>query len=133
MSAAAALLAWIVVTPPGWPVVQALSRASASAPRTSPMMMVGPKAHRGAHQAGHAGALSGMKLDEVARAAADLEGVLDNHVTLVRIGARDHLVDQRARQRRLAGAGPAGNQDVPAFVDCCAHHQRAGGREDSVA
>jgi|GEM_PF-4261047 len=97
------------------------------------MMMVGPKAHRGAHQAGHAGALSGMKLDEVARAAADLEGVLDNHVTLVRVGARDHLVDQRARQRRLTGAGPACDDDVPTVVDCFAQNLRVGRRKNPLA
>ena len=39
VSAAFALLAWIVVTPPGWPVFHALSSASASAPRTSPMII----------------------------------------------------------------------------------------------
>jgi hypothetical protein len=38
-SAPSAVLAWMVPTPPGWPVPQALSRSSASLPRTSPIGM----------------------------------------------------------------------------------------------
>src|SRR6266849_7819326 len=56
--------------------------------------------------------LTGMKLDEVLRAALDFEGVLDDHVALAGSGERDHLVDQRARQRGLARAGPAANRNV---------------------
>src|SRR6266849_5815435 len=56
--------------------------------------------------------LTGMKLDEVLRAALDFEGVLDDHVALAGSGERDHLVDQRARQRGLARTGPAANRNV---------------------
>ena len=38
-SAPSAVPAWMVPMPPGWPVPQALSRSSASAPRTSPIGM----------------------------------------------------------------------------------------------
>ena len=37
--AALALFAWTVAIPPGWPVFQALSMSSASAPLTSPTMI----------------------------------------------------------------------------------------------
>src|SRR5712692_5984691 len=56
--------------------------------------------------------LAGMQLNEVLRPALDFQGVLDDHVALAGSRERDHLVDQRARQRGLARAGPAANRNV---------------------
>ena len=51
VSASRGVLAWIVVIEPSWPVFIACSMSSASAPRTSPMMMrSGPHPQRVAHQ-----------------------------------------------------------------------------------
>jgi hypothetical protein len=103
VSAARALLARIVVTPPGCPVFHAFSKASASAPRTSPMIMrSGRKPHGRPHQARHVGAFSRVKLDKIVGAALDFESILDDHIALIRVGALDHFIDHRSRECRLA-------------------------------
>ncbi len=134
VSAAFALLAWIVVTPPGCPVFQAFSKASASAPRTSPIMIsVRAKSHRRADQACHVGALSRVKLDQIVSAALYFECVLDDHITFVRVGALDHFIDHRTRKRRLAGAGTSGDYDVKSPVNCVAQSLRVDLVKDTVA
>ena len=65
----------------------------------------------------HVRGLGGVELDEVLCAALDFEGVLDDHVALVRIGALHHFVDDRASQRGLARAGSARDYEVASRID----------------
>src|SRR5271155_5279699 len=78
---------------------------------------VGAQPHGRSYQPRHVRGLGGVKLDEVLRAALDFEGVLDDHVSLVRIGTLHHFIDERARQRGLARPGPARDYDAASRID----------------
>ena len=107
-------LAWTVVMPPGWPVFQALSMSSASAPRTSPTMIrSGRKSQGRAHQVGQRGD-AGLRAqgDAIVGRALQLARVLDQDDPVV---ARRHFRQQRIDERGLAGAGAADDDDVPAL------------------
>src|ERR1700691_1104232 len=78
---------------------------------------IGAQPHGRPYQPRHVRGLGGVELDEVLGAALDFEGVLDDHVALVRIGTLDHFVDERARQRGLARAGPARDYDAAPRID----------------
>ena len=106
----------MVPTPPGWPVPQAFSRSSASAPRTSPIgMRSGRKPQRRAHEIGQRGdAILGAQRHEVGRGALQLARILDQHHAIA--GLRD-LGEQRVDQGGLAGRGAAGDEDVVPLSD----------------
>ena len=116
LSASRGVLAWSVVSEPSWPVFIACSMSTASAPRTSPMMIRSgrmrsaltssmPLRHLArALDVGRAG----LQPDHVRLAQLELGRVLDGDDPL---GGRDER-GQDVEQRRLAGAGAAGDQDV---------------------
>ena len=125
----AALLAWIVVRLPSWPVFIACSMSSASSPRTSPTMMRSGRMRRAlmtswrcAHRA--------LALD-VRRARLEAHDVSLAQHQLGRVLDRDDplLVGDEARehveQRRLARAGAAGDDDVQAARDGACAGSRA--------
>ena len=105
-----------VPTPPGWPVPQAFRRSSASAPRTSPIgMRSGRKPQGRADEIGQRGrAVLGAQRHEVGRGALQLARILDQHHAVAGLG---DLGEQRVDQRRLAGRGAAGDEDVLPFPD----------------
>src|SRR5580704_18255984 len=94
---------------------------------------IGPQPHGRAHQARQVGRLGGVELHNILRAALDFEGVLDDYVALVGIGARAYLVDQRSAQRGLARTGAAANHDVFATVAGLAEDSRLALRDDAAA
>ena len=106
----------MVVRLPSWPVFIACSMSSASAPRTSPMMMrSGPHAQRVDDQVAlldRALALdvrrARLEPDDVPLPQHQLGGVLDGDDAL----ALGDEAGQHVQQRRLAGAGAAADDDV---------------------
>src|ERR1700722_15390528 len=134
VSAALAEFAWMVVTPPGCPVSQAFRSASASAPaHLADDDAVGAQPHGRADQAREIDHFTGMQLNQILGPALDLQGVFDDHVALALIGTRDHLVDQRACERRLARASAPGNRDVPPAARSITENLRLRHGHDSVA
>ncbi len=103
---------WIVPTPPGWPVPQALSRSSASAPRTSPIGMRSGRRRSDDRTRSdkRRDAVLGAHGDQVRRGALQLARVLDQDDP---VAGHGNLGEQRIDQGRLAGAGAARDQDVP--------------------
>ena len=116
MSASRGELAWTVEIEPSWPVFMACSMSSASAPRTSPTMMrSGRMRRRVAHQVALRDLAAAFDVrrarlqpHDVRLLELQLGRVLDGDDALV---VRDER-RQAVEQRRLAGAGAAGDQDV---------------------
>ena len=76
---------------------------------------VGPKPQRRADEIGErGGAILGAQRDEVRRCALQFARVLDQHDAVAGLG---DFGKQRIDERRLAGRGAAGDEDVLAFGD----------------
>ena len=115
-SASRGVLAWMVVSEPSWPVFMAWSMSSASPPRHSPTMMRSGRIRRAfltrSRMRDLALALdvrrTRLQAHHVVLLELQLGGVLDGDDALV-VGdeARQHV-----QQRRLAGTGAAGDDDV---------------------
>ena len=121
LSASRGLLACTVVIEPSWPVFIAWSMSRASPPRHSPTTMRSGRIRRlFLHEVADgdlAGALDvrrpGLHAEHVALVELELLGVLDGDDALaVRDERREHV-----EQRRLAGAGAAGHDDVELALD----------------
>ena len=110
-SAPSALPAWMVPTPPGWPVPQAFEKIERfGAADFADRDAVGAQPKRGAHEIGQRGdAVLGAERHEIRRQALQLAGILDQHDA---IGGFGDLGEQRVGERGLAGRGAAGDQDV---------------------
>jgi hypothetical protein len=105
------VLEWMVVTPPGWPVFQALRSVSAAPSRTSPTMMRSGAAASCSSEAAPCRSCRCMQRHGVLRRALDLGGVLEDDHAIVRRGL-DDLGDDGIGERRLARAGAARDDDV---------------------
>ena len=108
--------ACVVVSEPSWPVFIAWSMSSASPPRHSPTTMRSGRMRSAFFTRSRIvysprpSRFGGARLerDDVRLLELELGGVLDGDDALVgRDGAREHV-----EQRRLAGAGAAGDDDV---------------------
>ena len=90
---------------------------------------IGAQAQRGADQIGERDdAVLGAQRHEVRRLALQLAGVLDQHDP---VGGLGDLGQQRVGERRLAGRGAAGDEDVLAFCDGGAQHRGLAASHDA--
>ena len=103
--------------PPGWPVFQALSMSSASAPRTSPTMMRSGR-RRSVERTRSAMVTHARRACAArpCRRAAHCSSRVSS-IRITRSSRRGHLGEQRIGERGLARAGAAGDQDVAALDD----------------
>ena len=115
LSASRGVLACSVVSEPSWPVFIACSMSSASPPHLADDDPVGPHTQRvdQQHALGHLALAfdvgrAGLQPDHVGLLELELGRVLDGDDPLV---GRDER-RQDVEQRRLAGAGAAGDEDV---------------------
>ncbi|KAG1278011.1 hypothetical protein G6F64_014680 [Rhizopus arrhizus] len=96
--------------PPGWPVPHTLMRSSASAPRTSPTTTRSGR----------------RRMDE------RTSSVMDTTPARHAVASGGDLGQKRVRQRGLAGAGAAGDQDVLPLAHGAAQELGLPGGQDAV-
>ena len=76
---------------------------------------IGTQAQGRSHEVGQGrGAVLGAERHEVRHGALQLAGVFDQHDPIAGLG---DLCQEGVNQRRLAGRGAAGNENVPAILD----------------
>ena len=83
---------------------------------------IGPQAQRRSHEIGkRGGAVLGAERHQVRRGALQFAGVLDQHDPVAGLG---DLRQERVDQRRLAGRGAAGDEDIAALANRTAQQIR---------
>ena len=96
-----AVFEWIVQSPLGWTVSQALSSVSAATSRTSPTMMRSGRSRIVFFRSRDIDLVAGVQRDRIVRGAADLSGILENHQPVVG-RVVDDLRDDGVGERCLA-------------------------------
>ena len=88
--------------------------------------------HRRPHQTSDIDPIRGTKLKAVGGRALELHRVFQDHEPLGRAGEIHGFLEQRVRERRLAGARSAADQDVLAGSECLPEHFPAVRGEDPL-
>ncbi len=111
-----AVPAWIVPTPPGCPVAPRFQQIERLGPaHLADRDAIGAQAKRGADKIGERGdAVFRAHRDQIGRGALQLARVLDEDDAVRGLG---DLGEQRVGERRLAGRGAAGDEDVAPVGD----------------